>query len=140
VSGRALPEGGSVATWAGASLEISGLGAEIELGPLTLLELVSADGGEDVDDPTLVIRLRAGTVNVRATGVRVVVLTEHAELALDENGTLFYGDDIVVLEEGSMDIRYRRGGEREVVSPAAVDLRELSVNPILQAPFFQPRY
>ena len=134
VSGRALPEGGSVGTWAGASLEVSGLGAEIELGPLTLLELVSTDGDEDANGPMLVIRLRAGTVTVRASGARVILLTERAELALAENGTLFYGDEIVVLEQGTMDVRYRRGGDREVVSPARVDLRESGVNPILQTP------
>jgi len=63
VSGRALPEGGSVATWAEASLDVSGLGVDIELGPLSLLELVSVD--VDAGRPVLTILLRAGTVGVR---------------------------------------------------------------------------
>jgi len=41
---------------------------------------------------------------------------------------------------GSMTIRYRRGGDREVLSPATVDLRELGVNPTLEPRFSRLRY
>lgn len=140
VSGRALPEGGSVATWVDAALEISGLGAELELGPLTILELVSVDVGANGDGPSLTIRLRAGAVTVRTSDASIVVLTERAELALAPGGSLVYGDDIVTLEDGVLNVRYRRGGDREVVSPATVDLRELDVNPVLQGPLPASRY
>jgi len=134
VSGRALPEGGSVATWTGASLDVAGLGVEIELGPLTLLELVSVEVNEGAGRSILTVRLGAGTVGARTGEARVVVLTEHAELTLEENGALSYGDDVVDLATGAMTVRYRRGGDREVTSPATVDLRELSVKPILETP------
>ncbi|MFW5689926.1 MAG: hypothetical protein ACOC1U_10165 [Spirochaetota bacterium] len=126
VSGRLFPVGGSLATWTDGRVAFEGLAAEIEIGGLSVLDLIGAE-------ERLVMRLVSGTVSVRAGDVEVVVETGLGTLRL-VRATASYSDGTLTVEEGDVIVESARGGQRLVAAPDSARLGRIPVEPIFHRP------
>jgi hypothetical protein len=145
VSGRRFPPGGRLATWVDARVSFGfgeraagdGGGEEdtgrtsltVEIGPLGQLEFRPSEESRDGD--ALSFRLHAGTVDVRATGMQIAILTRYATLELN-SAEVRYSNGVLRVVDGAVLVRYPRGGIRSVEAPATVDLAKPSAEPVFR--------